>query len=201
MVNIHLLLLAAGASTRMEQPKQLLPWGHQTLIEHQVKNLLATKYELSVVLGAYSEKIIGSIDMLPLTIFINENWAKGMSRSIAFGVEKVLEKDPGIEAILISLVDQPLITTAYFNKMLWQFQKGKSQVLVSHSDKHWSGTPVLFDRTYFKELKKLKGDQGAKSIITKNNEAVIRVDAGDLLQDLDTLQVYLRLLQEFKDET
>ena len=73
MANIQLLLLAAGSSSRMGSPKQLLSWGSKTLIEHQIKELLDTGNLVSVVLGAYANEIIDVIDKLPIEIYVNEN--------------------------------------------------------------------------------------------------------------------------------
>ncbi len=109
MANIQLLLLAAGASQRMGSPKHLLPWGNETLIEHQIKTLLETNNPLSVVLGAYSEEIISVIDKFPIEIYTNENWEKGMGTSISYGMKLLLEKYPNIDGVLITLIDQPLL--------------------------------------------------------------------------------------------
>ena len=109
MLNIQLLLVAAGASSRMGEPKQLLPWNNQTLIEHQLNNLLKTNTTTSVVLGANAEKISSVIDSLPISIFTNPKWQNGMGNSISFGIQQLLEKDANIDGILISLIDQPPI--------------------------------------------------------------------------------------------
>ena len=86
MANVPHLLLAAGGSRRMGQPKQLLRWGNQTLIEHQIDIRLQTGQPVAIVLGAYSDLILPVIEPLPVTIFINNEWANGMGNSIAFGI-------------------------------------------------------------------------------------------------------------------
>jgi len=197
MSNIQHLMMAAGTSRRMGKPKQLLPWGNKTLIEHQITVLLETKHKVSVVLGAYADKISEVIKKYPVDIYINENWKKGMSTSIAFGVQQLLKKDPIVEGILISLIDQPLIKVAHFKNMLKFFETGKGQINVSKSKDGWTGVPVLFDRSYFNELMDIKGDDGAKVIIKKNKSSVKLIDNGDSLKDIDTYESYLELLNLF----
>ena len=199
MANIQLLLLAAGASSRMKEPKQLLAWNNTTLIEHQLNNLLKTNNPTSVVLGANAEKISSVIDSLPVSVFINPTWKNGMGNSISFGVQQLLEKDTTIDGILISLIDQPLLTTEYFNKMLESFQNDKKQIIVSQSENGWSGAPVLFDKTYFDELIKLKGNEGAKVVISKNKNVVELISANTILEDIDTPEAYQKLFKKFHE--
>ena len=198
MLNIQLLLLAAGASKRMGEPKQLLSWGTKRIIEHQLEILLATNKSVSVVLGAYSKEITLTIEKFPISIFINEHWENGMGSSISFGVQQLLAKDPTIDGILISLIDQPLITTHHFEKILSLFQPTKKQIIVSNSKNGWSGAPVLFDKIYFNELIKLKGDEGAKVVTSQYKDFVKLIDAGNKLIDMDTPDAYLDLLNKLK---
>ena len=194
MSNIVHLMMAAGASNRMGKPKQLLPWGDITLIEHQISILLKTNQPISVVLGAYAEKIRKVIENFPIDIYINEEWQKGMGSSIASGVKQLLAKDSTIDGVLISLIDQPLISATHFKKMLRHFETGKDQIIVSKSKDEWSGVPVLFDAVYFNELINLKGDDGAKVIIKKHRNSVNYIDSKNSLKDIDTAKAYLVLL-------
>ena len=194
MSNIPQLLLAAGSSTRMKQPKQLLSWGNKTLIEHQITTLLKTDQEVIVVLGAYADKILPIIKELPITIFINNNWTNGMGNSIAFGIKMISEIFFNVDGVLISLVDQPLINTKHLKRMLNSFQPSKKQIIMSRSSIGWDGVPVLFDSYYFKILQTLKGEQGAKRIFNKEINKIKYIDAGDLLIDIDTPDVYEKMI-------
>ncbi len=198
MSDIALLLLAAGGSRRMKEPKQLLPWGTTTLIEHQIQNLLDTGKSVSVVIGAYAEMIVPHIDKLPIRIFQNEYWQEGMGTSIAHGTSEILKRQPNLDGILISLLDQPLLTSVHFKKMLQVFQAGKDQIIVSKAGSNWSGAPVLFDKVYTKELMQLKGDEGAKIITHSHTEVVEYVEGGAILADIDTPQAYQEMLQKYK---
>ena len=197
MANIPIILLAAGASSRMGQPKQLLPWGEQTLIEHQIHTLLKTGNQIHVVLGSNSKLVIPVIEKFPVNIFINTEWESGMGSSISFGIRKIIQIFPDADGVLITLLDQPLITTSYFKKMLDTFQPGSQKILVSHSASGWTGVPVLFDQCYFKELTELSNDEGAKKIIKRHEESVIFLEAGELLEDMDTSETYQQLLSKY----
>ena len=195
MSDIPLLLVAAGPSNRMGKPKQLLPWGKKTLIEHQVETMLQTKQEVSVVLGASSDLISPILKPYPVMQFVFKNWNLGMGNSIAFGVKSVLKKFPGAKGILIALVDQPLINKDHYENMMRLFNTEAKQIIVSKSENGWIGPPVLFDRYYFKDLEQLHGEEGAKPIITTHKNSVITIDAGVSLNDIDTQEAYEKLLK------
>lgn len=198
MAKIPILLLAAGSSTRMGKPKQLLPWGNQTLIEHQIETLLKTDHPVHVVIGSNSDLIIPVIQKYPINIFINSDWESGMASSISLGISLIIQKIPDAKGVLITLLDQPLITTSYLEKMLDDFQPGLQQILVSHSASGWTGVPVLFDKFYFKELTELSHDEGAKKIVKRHEEYVIFLEGGELLEDMDTPETYQQLLKNLR---
>ncbi|MDP3432697.1 MAG: nucleotidyltransferase family protein [Bacteroidota bacterium] len=197
MAKIPILLLAAGGSTRMEQPKQLLPWGEQTLIEHQIQTLLKTGNPVSVVLGSYSNLIVPVIAKYEVDIFINTEWESGMGSSISFGISQIIQKFQDANGILITLLDQPLITTSYIEKMLGAFEAGSQQIIASRSTSGWTGVPVLFNKCFFKELTELSNDEGAKKIIKRHEKSVIFLEGGELLEDMDTPQTYQQLLSKY----
>jgi len=196
MAEIPILLLAAGGSSRMGQPKQLLPWGSQTLIEHQIQTLQATGNPVNVVLGSNSNLVIPVIEKYPANIILNTNWESGMGSSISLGIDQIIQKFPDAKGVLITLLDQPLITTSYIKKMLVTYQPNSQQILVSHSASGWTGVPVLFDKCYFKELSELRNEEGAKKIVRRHEENVILLDGGELLEDMDTPQTYQQLLEK-----
>lgn len=193
MDKIPILLLAAGGSTRMGQPKQLLPWGEQTLIGHQIKTLLQTGNPVNVVLGSNSDLIIPVIEKYPVNIFINTDWESGMGSSISFGIGRMIQKYPEADGILVTLLDQPLITTSYLQTMLDAFRSDCQQILVSRSSSGWTGVPVLFDRCYFNDLSELADDQGAKKVIKRHTENVSLIEADEILEDMDTPESYQQL--------
>jgi len=200
MANIPILLLAAGGSTRMGQAKQLLSWGNQTLIEHQIQTLRYTGRPVLVVLGSNSDRIEPVIAKFDVDIFINSDWEKGMGSSISLGISQIIQKFPKADGVLITVLDQPLITTSYFQKMLDAIQPGSRQIIVSRSASGWTGVPVLFDRCYFDELSQLADDEGAKKVIKRHTENVRLIEAGEILEDMDSFQSYERLLSKYRHQ-
>ena len=197
MTNIPHILLAAGTSKRMGQPKQLLRWTNKSLIQFQVETILPTTEKIYIILGAYAPLIHPLLKNYKVELIQFNQWEKGMGNSLAYGIQKILHSNPKIEGILVSLIDQPLVTNSHYLNMRATFKKGKNQIIASESDSGWSGVPVLFDAYYFDELQKLSGEEGAKLILKKNKANTILINAGNTLIDMDTPEVYRKLLKKF----
>ncbi len=185
----------------MGLPKQLLPWGDRTLIEYQIQIRLQTNLEVIVVLGGHSEKILPIIDMLPVVLIVNKDWADGMGGSIASGIRTLNERYPVADGVLISLVDQPLVTTSHLGKMITSFQPGNKQIIASKSASGWNGVPVLFDKFYFEKLLKLNNKEGARKIIHQHPDYVKNIVCDEMLEDIDTPDTYQKLLKKFYFKT
>lgn len=198
MAEIPCLLLAAGSSSRMGRAKQLLPWGECTLIEHQVQTLLKTGQPVVVVLGHKADQIRPVLNNYPVKIFINKLWEYGMGSSIAQGIKYLDKEFPEAAGALITQLDQPLLTRAHFEKILNTFYPGCKQIIVSQSPSGWQGVPVLFDRIYFEELQRLSGDEGARMIFRSHARAVQSLEAGDILEDMDTPGAYQKMLENYR---
>ena len=195
MINVHAILIAAGESRRMGTPKQLLPWGSKTLIEHQIEILQNAQLSVSVILGANYELIEDVISRFAVQIYQNKQWQMGMGSSIACRTKRIEAHDNLYDGILIALVDQPLISSAHFQTMIKSFEPGRNQIIVSQSDNGIPGPPVLFDVAYLDELTELQGAEGAKPIIKKHKDKVILTPCQSNLEDMDTPEAYQRLLQ------
>jgi molybdenum cofactor cytidylyltransferase len=198
MAEIPILLLAAGASRRMGRSKQLLPWGHQTLIEHQVQTLLKTGQPVVVVLGHQSERILPLLQKYPVLILIHEHWDRGMGSTIAFGIGKLAKTYPEASGALVTQLDQPLITERHYNELLSTFQPDSKQIIVSRSRAGWEGVPVLFDSYYFEALQRLDGEEGAKKVFRGHSQFVKRVESFDILEDMDTPGTYQEFLTIYR---
>lgn len=191
------LILAAGASTRMGEPKQLLPWKDTTLIGNAIRQSVALKnVSTFVVLGAYYELIQKEINHLPITVLNNMNWKLGMGTSIQLGVRAILDKDSSFDAVLISLIDQPLIQTADYQGLIADFLKSSKSIIASDLGNR-IGVPAIFSKSIFKELMTLKEDFGARYIIQKNKEQVKTIPLTDQGIDIDTKQQYQKVMSKF----
>lgn len=197
MSNIPHLLLAAGTSKRMGEPKQLLKWADKLLIQHQVETLVPTTKKLYVVLGAYADQILPQLNRYDITPLWYSDWEKGMGNSLAFAVQQLKIDNPLTEGVLISLIDQPLISSSHYQKMRAAFVTGTKQIIASESDTAWVGVPVLFDAYYLDQLEKLKGEEGAKTLLKKHRKHLVTIPGGDTLADMDTPEMYQKLLKDF----
>jgi molybdenum cofactor cytidylyltransferase len=198
MTEIHLLLAAAGGSQRMGTPKQLLAWGEDILIQHQIKTLQMVKKPITVVLGASSNEIKKQIEKLSIDIVVHNEWEKGMGASIAYGVKSIMEQNINCKGVLICLVDQPLITSVHYENLLLAFQVGQEPIIVSQSQQGIWSAPVLFDKFYFKDLINLKGEIGAKKVVMSHSKKVHLVTCETSLEDIDTPEAYREMLAKTK---
>lgn len=194
MPKIPQLLLAAGSSSRMGQPKALLPWENQTLLESRIDVLKNTHQSIVLVLGSHAELIQETIPIGSSSkVVINSEWSQGMGSSIVKGVAELLKTYPEAEGILISLLDQPLIPLAHYESMLQQHEKTPEKIVVSESDNGWLGVPVLFPSSFFQELLNLQGHESGKTLIKRHPRQCISVGGAEYLEDMDTPEAYERL--------
>ena len=200
MTNIPHILLAAGTSRRMGEPKQLLKWGNKSLIQFQVETILPTTDKVYVILGAYAERIQPLLKNYNVELIQFNQWEKGMGDSLAYGIQQICKSNPNIDGFLISLIDQPLVSASHYSAMRARFEKGKNQIIASESDSGWVGVPVLFDAYYSAQLQSLSGEEGAKVILKKNTVNTIAIKAGHTLIDMDTPEVYQKLVKEFSPQ-
>ncbi|WP_460207203.1 nucleotidyltransferase family protein, partial [Scytonema sp. NUACC21] len=132
MPDIGLMLLAAGASTRMGTPKQLLQYQGKSLISHMVRQAIASGCNpIIVVLGAYADRIRPEVEMLNTPIIENQNWSIGMSTSIRCGIEALNEMNPNVEGVVLMLCDQPLVSTQIINQLLATYKTTGQQIIAS----------------------------------------------------------------------
>jgi len=184
----------------MGRAKALLPWGTGTLIEYRVQTLLKTGQPVLVILGHQLDQIQPVIEGYPVRVSVNQQWKKGMGSSIAHGIGPLKREFPEAAGVLITQLDQPLLTSAHLESMINTFQPGSREIIVSQSPTGWQGVPVLFDRVYFEALQNLVGEGGAQKIFRSRPKAVKVVECGDILEDMDTPEVYQKLLGTFNRE-
>lgn len=199
--NIAIIILAAGASKRMGEPKQLLKWGDTTLINHTINTAVeVNSKEIIIVLGAHFELIKKNIENSEVTILNNIHWDKGLGTSIAFAVEYLKTPQSVVEGVLIILADQPFVTSDFLKLMISKFQNNKNQIIAASYENGKQGVPVLFDKAYFEDLVNLSDDQGAKELLKKYQSHVEALFPPTENIDLDTKLDYTNLYQsKFKN--
>ena len=192
--NIAILIMAAGSSSRMGTPKQLLPWKDKTLVENVVQSALGvSESDVYVVLGANHAPVKEVLMPYDVNTIYNPDWEQGLGNSIACGVKHV--KDLEYDGILIMLADQPLITSEDLENFIIEFNKGGKNILASKYKNESIGVPVIFDKSYFEELSQLNKDKGAKAVIKKHIEHVSVINLRNKLLDIDTKEAYEKLFK------
>ena len=185
------ILLAAGSSSRLGQPKQLLEWKNQPFIVHTLSELQAVCSEVWVVLGAQSKEIR---KVLPkdTIILVNEEWEKGMGSSIRLGINRALDQK-SIDWVLISLCDQPQLDRSHFTKLIESHLESGA---VATAYEQRGGVPALFHRKYWNTLVQFSGDAGARSIINHSDNSIPWIQPTADPSDVDTLEDYQKLLRK-----
>lgn len=194
MFRLGLIVLAAGESSRMGKPKQLLPFGKTTLLRHAVLTATQTAlYPIITVLGAHSEACREQIRDLPVHIVTNRNWEMGMGSSIGFGIETLLRIAPRSYGVLLMLHDQPLITNERLAKLV-ALKRSSHALIVSSSYEGTVGVPAIFDRKLFVALQGLRGVEGAKKVLNAHASKVLTVPTPEAAWDIDTPEEYQTLV-------
>ncbi len=188
--NVYVIILAAGASSRMGSPKQLLEWRNRPLLEHAVVNARAIFNErVIVVLGAHAEAIQTAIDFGGVTTIVNPDWQEGMASSIRAGVQALPES---ASAALILLCDQPLINAAHMQNLLNGWQNAPNRIVTSQYH-HSVGVPALFPAEFFEYLLSLSGDKGAKPILMRFENGLLKIPLPEAELDIDSAVDFDRL--------
>ncbi|MEX8546692.1 MAG: NTP transferase domain-containing protein [Mucilaginibacter sp.] len=197
-LNIAVVILAGGSSSRLGKPKQLLHYQNETLIKHAVKTALSVSPKAVVVVSGFlHEELVGEVESNELVQLIhNPNWQQGMGSSIRAGIN-ALGQHPGfskIDAALILLCDQPLINAQHLQRLLAQFSADKRSMIVATGYAETQGVPAIFDRSLFPVLQNLPPEKGARWLFKahQNNVAVVPFEGAAI--DVDTEEDYQRLL-------
>ena len=183
------IILAAGESSRLGQPKQNLFFNGQTLLQRAVDSTQRSKCKsVIVVLGANADVITPPAKT---TLLYNKDWKEGMASSIRIAINEVNE-DVSVDKAIILLCDQPFVSAELLDSMIdKQTETGKTIVACTYNGT--IGVPVLFERGLFAELLLLRGNEGAKKVLKDHipDIASIPFEQGGI--DIDTPADYEQL--------
>lgn len=189
---ITAIVLAAGLSSRMGRPKQLLPWGDTTVLGQTIGNLQRSRVNEVVVVSGYQAQEVESVSaQLGVQTFFNELYASG---GMISSVQTALRHLPdNREAILVMLADQPMVETATIDRLVdaWSENKGE---LVAPVIRGRRGNPVLIGRRYFDELLALPLGAAPRELVNRHNAELhlVEVKTDSILRDLDESEDYER---------
>ncbi len=180
------ILLAAGASTRMKRPKQLLRVGEETLLGRVLKEAVDSDLDIVVlVLGHKADEIEKGLGVLPghpkVRVVKNRNYRNGISSSIITGLSAVEESH---DHVMILLADLPHIDSNLINQLLQRYLDSRlpmAAIQVRDRRSH----PVVFGRELYPELRALKGDVGARALFERYGHRVCLVEPEGPYDDRD----------------
>ncbi len=180
------VVLAAGASVRLGQPKQLLRYRGETLIHRTARLALAAGLApLHVVVGHRGREVAAVLGGLgaAVTVVANPEWRQGMGCSLARGIASL---PASVAAALVLVTDQPQLSAALLGALLERYRSGAVALVACRYASGALGVPALFARCHFAELAALSGDRGARALFTRPAAALAEVSfpAGD--RDVDT---------------
>ena len=174
-------ILAAGASSRLGEPKQLLQFRGSSLIQRAVAAVAADVGEVIVVLGAHRERISTALGDEPVRIVINQRWRDGASTSLQAGLAAV---DDGYAGCVLMTCDQPLVDHEHIERLVAQWRTRPGHCAAT-GYANTAGVPALIPRSCFGEVNALSGDQGARAILRADRSATTIVPFEGAAFDVD----------------
>jgi len=196
---IGVILLAAGGSTRMGQPKQALPalqrrpdGDEESLLRHAARAAVESAARpVVVVLGQDADSLAVEIANLPVHAIGHSGWSRGIGSSIKLGLEVLTALAPATDGVIVSVCDQPHLSSAVLTR-LGRAYRGSDATIVASAYSGIAGVPALFDRSVFSELEALRDGDGARELIERDPERVVTVPFPLGAVDLDTPEEYER---------
>lgn len=184
---ITAIILAAGTSTRLGTPKQLLKFQDRPMIRWITQNVLKSDVdEVIVVLGHQVEKISKVLEDLPIKAIYNPDFHQGQSTSVKLGVNSCSKGS----SFLFILGDQPFVKVDTINLLIKEFQQHGGIIVPYYQGRR--GNPVIIDEKFTSEFSTLSGDIGARKIILQHPESIVGVNITDegIIFDIDTWEDY-----------
>ncbi|MBX3049041.1 MAG: nucleotidyltransferase family protein [Anaerolineales bacterium] len=184
------ILLAAGESKRLGQPKQLLDWKGKPFVRQVAETALASLLDsVIVVTGAAAAEVSAALDGLPVTLVHNPRFAEGQSTSVQAGLAAL---PPQARAALFLVSDQPQLPVALIDTLRAQHAASSAPIVATLVDDQRSN-PVLFDRVTFPHFAELQGDVGGRALFSRFQVTWVPWLDASLSIDVDTLEDYERL--------
>jgi molybdenum cofactor cytidylyltransferase len=187
---LHAVVLAAGASTRFGSAKQLVRVAGRPLLHTAVARASdVAGSAVTVVLGAGAAELAPLLSHSAASIVINRNWREGMASSIRAGMARL---PSSCSAVLLMLADQAAVTAEDLKRLasVWRRQP---EYIVAARYGVTTGVPAIFPRSAFFDLNSLRGDVGARVLLQRNPDRVVRVPMASAAIDIDTPEDLLAL--------
>jgi molybdenum cofactor cytidylyltransferase len=184
---ITAVILAAGASRRLGEPKQLIQVAGESLLRRSARLALEAQCApVFAVLGFEAERLRAALGTLPVEVVVNTEWAEGMGSSLRCGVRAARESRPKVDGALVMVCDQPLLTVEHLRKLLQahRHRQGGGRITASAYAGR-AGVPAVFAAETFPELEAVQGDRGAREVLEREHGRVETVDWPEGAVDVD----------------
>lgn len=189
MLRVGVVILAAGESSRMGVPKQMLEFRGKPLVRHAALTAIEADAKVAVVVGARAAEVRSALDGLAVTIVENLRFAEGMGTSIQAGLAAI---EAEIDGVILMLADQPLVSAGVL-KGLVETHEATGMPIVAAQYSGTVGVPVFFGREFFGELHALAPGHGCKGVILAHPKQSTLVPCPEAEVDVDTPADYQRV--------
>jgi molybdenum cofactor cytidylyltransferase len=187
---LHAIVLAAGASTRFGSAKQLVRIAGRPLLHTAVARAVdVAGSAVTVVLGARAAELAPLLTHSPASVVINREWREGMASSIRAGLARL---PPSCTAVLLMLADQAAVSAEDLRRLAGAWRRQPEYIAAARYAVA-TGVPAIFPRSMFLELNSLRGDVGARLLLQRNPDRVVRVPMASAAIDIDTPEDLLAL--------
>jgi len=181
------IILAAGASRRLGQPKQLVQVGGETLLSRTIRVAREAGADpVFVVMGANGSLLAEQLDLSQVTTVMNPDWEQGIASSIQAGIRALLQVEAGATAALLLVCDQPRLTSEHLIALVGAYEQAGEVRIVASRYAGIAGIPAIFPASQFAGLTALQGDTGARHLLreTKFQMTMIDFEGGEM--DIDS---------------
>jgi molybdenum cofactor cytidylyltransferase len=182
------IVLAAGASTRLGQPKQLLQVNGESLLHRTIR--LAEEAgcaPIFVVLGFEAERMHPETADLNVRVVLNPEWQSGMGSSLRSGMEALMRESQLPQKVVLLLSDQPMLSSKILLSLVKKSAETNS-LIVASSYTGRLGVPAAFRKELYPDLQKVEGDKGAREVIQLYRDQTASIDFPEGAVDIDTVQ-------------
>ena len=182
--SLHVILLAAGSSSRFGSPKQLADVDGRPMLAGAVDTVieLAGRDAMTVVLGAHAAHLEPLMRQASAAVAINPDYEQGIASSIRAGLARV---PAGVRGVLIVLADQVAVTAEDLRRLVARWERQPDRIVAAQYGET-TGAPAIFPSDLFPELAALQGDRGARSLLSRHPGRVVAVPMPSAALDVDT---------------
>ncbi len=195
---LHVLVLAAGASTRFGSPKQLVRVQGRPLLHRAVAHAAEIAGQaVLVVLGAHAADLAPLLRHSTASVIVNRAWSEGIASSIRAGIAHL---PPSCDGVLILLADQAAVTVEDLRRLAGVWRRNP-QCIVAARYETTVGVPAIFPRAEFAQLAALRGDRGARDLLRRAADRVMAIELANAGIDIDTPEDLLLLPPDTEPRT